>query len=172
MKTPESYGKLILISLAFLVAPIWSMSVSHIWWGFGYVPVLPLFFLISFFILPSSQYLIVVLLGSWWYDLLVGTLPVSAILAAIISIFFLFTIFQLIASRSLLSDILTIVGLCIIWHLVLLFINILVQRVSPLSPDLVWSWHTFLIGIVGVVILQLFIRRYILLNNIVPRALL
>lgn len=172
MKQPDSYKNLIFLSVAFFVAPFFTMSVSHIWWGFGFVPLLPVLLVVAFFILPQAQYLPVVIISGWWYDLIVGSIGPVALLAVIFSSLVLFGLAQLISSRSLLSDILIVVMLYAVWIITAWSLGVVVQKIIPASPMPEINLTFFIIGLISVLFLQLFSRRYLLRDNVVPKALL
>lgn len=171
MKLPESYTSLIVLSICFILVPFISLSGGSIWWGFSYIPFLPVLLLVAFFLLPQAQYLPTVLLGGWWYDLISGSVGPTALVAVVISSFVLYGMSQLISSRSLLSDILIVFILYFIWIASIFSIGLLAQKITPMSPQVVITQSLLVTGIVGSLVLQLISRRFILRDNIVPKAL-
>lgn len=172
MKYPESYNVLILLGIVFFITPFFTLSISHIWWGFGFVPLLPVLLVVAFFLLPQMQYLPTVIISGWWYDLIAGSVGPVALLAVIISTVVLFGLAQLISSRSLLSDILIVAVLYAVWILSAWSLGIIVQKIVPTSPTPVINLTVLTIGLISVFLLQLFSRRYLLKDNVVPKALL
>lgn len=172
MKKPESYGIFIALTLCMTLAPLLTQAVGQLWWGFGAIPLLPFFLLIAFFKLTISQYLTVILWGGWWYDITTGVVGPVGLLSVVIGSLLLYMVAHLIASRSLLSDILTIVLLYIVWLGVSGIVNLVATKINPSSPMLIWSIGSIMVGFVGLILIQLFARRTILRDAVVPKAIL
>lgn len=172
MKKPESYLAFFTLFGVILLSPLFTQAIAQLWWGFGVVPVLPLIFLVAFFKLSSRQYLVVSLIGGWWYDVTTGALGPVGLLSAVTISAVLYAIAQLIASRSLLSDMFTATLLYVVWLCVLFVINIIVLRITPMTPAVVISTDSVVVGLVGVWLMQLGLRRVVLKNAVVPKALL
>jgi hypothetical protein len=171
MKQSESYYSFFVVGLCFLLLPFLNIAMGSLWWGFGYVPFMPIFLLVAFFVLPQSQYLFTIILGGWWYDLMVGSAGPSALLAVVFSSMLLYGVSQVISSRSLLSDLIVAVLLYVVWITVAFVVNLVMQKITPSSPIVSIDSVVLFIGFISVVFMQLFSRHYILRDNVVPKAL-
>ena len=172
MKRPESYVTVFVLISTMLVFPMFTQAIAQLWWGFGSIPLLPIILLVSFFLLPAGHYMIIALMGGWWYDVSTDALGPIGLVAVVVSSVLLYATAHLIASRSLLSDLFTVSLLYVVWLCTLFFVNIIVLRIAPLTPAVEISTMSVLIGLGGVWFIYLIIRRTILQNAIVPKALL
>lgn len=172
MIRPESRVPLIVLSCLYLIYPLLAMSLSVIWWPLSTLPILVLLNFFSFLSLKRSHFILVVLLGGMWFDVMVGFYSGGGLVYGILNIILLPALFQILANRSFVSDVGILVVMYGSWLLVRWSITAVGLKIDPAGTALVMSWSTFLIGLSALILLLGFVRIRVRSIPVIPKALL